>query len=316
MKIWSYLHEKLSKDIPCLLMVVVQSHGSSPGRQGFKMAIADDGTILGSIGGGIMEHKLVEQARSILSKGKTQLLIKKQIHRKDSPINRSGMICSGQQTVALVPISSKLKEPIQNILSLEAQQLLHIHPYGISFSQGQVESPPFKFHFNSEEDWHYQESISHQETIHIIGGGHVGLAFSTQMAYLGFRVNIYDNRPNLNTMAQNSFAHQKIIIDYEKIATAIPSNKDHYVVIMTFGYRTDKSVLKQLLYKNFKYIGMMGSEAKTKQLFQELKKEGVPIEKIQRVHSPIGVSISSKTPEEIAVSIAAQIIQIKNNFTT
>ena len=88
--------------------------------------------------------------------------------------------------------------------------------------------------------------------------------------------------------------------------------KTDFVCIMTFGFRTDKIILKQLYNKKFAYLGMMGSAAKTKQLFDELEIEGIPKEKLKHVHSPIGINISSKTTNEIAISVAAEIIKVKN----
>ncbi|HVF96458.1 MAG TPA: XdhC family protein, partial [Flavisolibacter sp.] len=84
------------------------------------------------------------------------------------------------------------------------------------------------------------------------------------------------------------------------------------VVIVTFGYRDDKIVFKQLLEKNFFYLGMMGSEAKVKTLFKELEKEGINPESWKHCFVPVGIDISSRTANEIAVSIAAEIIQKKN----
>ena len=105
--IWSFIVKKLEQEINIVLMLVLESAGSSPGRQGFKMAVSADDQMDGSIGGGIMEHKLVVKARDMLKKKEQNYFFKKQIHRKDSPQDQSGMICSGEQTVVLIPISKE-----------------------------------------------------------------------------------------------------------------------------------------------------------------------------------------------------------------
>ncbi len=150
--------------------------------------------------------------------------------------------------------------------------------------------------------------------IHIIGGGHVGLALSELMSYLGFYIKLYDNRPDLNTIADNTFVNEKIIVDYNKIGEIINGNPDEYVAIMTVGYRDDKIVFSKLMDKTFFYIGMIGSEAKIKTLFTEYKEEGIDPERWKHVFIPIGLNIFSKTAKEIAVSIAAEIIRKKNKY--
>jgi xanthine dehydrogenase accessory factor len=81
---------------------------------------------------------------------------------------------------------------------------------------------------------------------------------------------------------------------------------------MTLGYKTDEIVIRALLDKTFKFFGVLGSKAKMKTLLTSLAKEGVSKEKLDRIHTPVGLPINSHTPEEIAVSIAAEIIGVKN----
>ena len=95
---WKFILESLSKNIEVILLYVLESTGSSPGRQGFFMAITSNNEISGSIGGGIMEHKFVELSKELLQKNKDANYIKKQIHNKEAASNQSGMICSGEQT--------------------------------------------------------------------------------------------------------------------------------------------------------------------------------------------------------------------------
>ena len=315
MKVWRFINEKLENKIPVVLLYVLDSKGSSPGRQGFKMAVAKDGKILGTIGGGIMEHKLVELSRSLLQKGETNIILKPQIHSADEGKNRSGMICSGNQYVALIPLNHSYKNLVKKIVTFSKDQTkgyLKINPENISFSENSDLSIKKSFQFENEANWSYTEPIKSAEVIHIIGGGHVGLALSEAMSFLGFYVKIYDDRSELNTLEQNRFAHEKIIVDFEKIDEQMDFQESDFVCIMTFGFRTDKIILKRLYDKKFAYLGMMGSVAKTKQLFEELENEGISKEKLKHVHSPVGINISSKTTAEIAISVAAEIIKEKN----
>ena len=148
--------------------------------------------------------------------------------------------------------------------------------------------------------------------MHIIGGGHCSLALSKQMRLLDdFKIHLLDDRNDLNTFIENDFAHVKLTVDYARISDFVPEGNTHYVVIMTVGYRTDDVVLRGLLTKNFKYIGLLGSQAKVDTMFQNLRNEGVGETVLKKIHAPIGLSLKSQTPEEIAVSIAAEIIKVR-----
>ncbi len=105
--IWNLISKSLKEKIPVMLLYVVESHGSSPGRQGFFMAVTAEGTMEGSVGGGIMEHKFVEMAKQMLKDHSKEILLKKQVHDKNVEANKSGMICSGEQTILLYIIQKK-----------------------------------------------------------------------------------------------------------------------------------------------------------------------------------------------------------------
>src|SRR5690349_11569742 len=101
MAVWEFMLQELRADRKVAFLAVLHSEGSSPGRQGFKMALSASGEMAGSIGGGIMEHKLVELARNLLLQNHFQPVLKRQVHSKSASQNQSGMICSGEQTVAI-----------------------------------------------------------------------------------------------------------------------------------------------------------------------------------------------------------------------
>ena len=225
------------------------------------------------------------------------------------------MICSGEQTILIYIIKQSEAEIISSVISaLETNRngTLQLSPSGISFS-GNVASFDHSFQFNSEKDWLYQEKTGYHNHLYIIGGGHCSLALSKIMSMLGFYIFVYDERKGLNTMEQNVWAHEKAIVgSYKELEFLIPANLNAFAVIMTIGYRTDAEALKALIGKEFRYLGLLGSKKKIEALFSDVRNENVPAELLQRVHSPIGIAIKSKTPEEIAISIAAEIIAVKN----
>ena len=278
-------------------MLVIANEGSSPGRKGFKMAVAKN-EMFGTIGGGIMEHKLVEYAQSLLDKPAFKPFIKHQIHDKSVPKDQSGMICSGQQTIAFFDVTSDYLPLIKQILIEENFQITY-NNLGINI--------PLE---NSE--WSFTETNSLPQKVYIIGGGHVGLALSEVLSRMDFEIHIFDHRKNLNTMMQNHFAHSKQIVELEQIDNYIPEGDDVYVVIMSFGYRTDDVIIRRLVNKRFKYIGMLGSKEKIATLFQGMIADGFDKDQIARVYAPIGIDIKSETTQEIAISVAAQLIRAKN----
>ncbi|SFD60719.1 xanthine dehydrogenase accessory factor [Chitinophaga sp. CF118] len=308
---WELITKSLQQHIPVMLLYVLQSHGSSPGRQGFAMAVAINGEMEGSIGGGIMEHKFVEMAKALLQHRHTPPSLRQQVHDKSSS-HQSGMICSGDQTIFLYQVQPTDLHTIKNIMQAQ-HGALQLSPAGISFMQTPISRDSFYFIMQSEEDWCYQELLGYQHKLYIIGGGHCSLALSRIMRMMDFYIHVFDNRPDLHTMQQNHDAHEKTVLnDYEELQNLIPAGLQHYVVIMTLGYRTDDIALRSLMDKKFGYLGVLGSQAKIHKMFTDYSAAGIPQEMLSRLHAPVGIQIKSQTPEEIAVSIAAEIIQVKN----
>jgi xanthine dehydrogenase accessory factor len=312
MDVWKFIQDKLSAAQQLMLLYVLESEGSSPGRNGFKMAVAADGSICGTIGGGIMEHKLVEKAKTMLQQNEMVVLLMRQYHDKVHTTDQSGMICSGRQVNVFIPLSSSDENIIKTIVQ-GGQYTIQLSPKGLTIQESVPKDQNFNLQFKSEEDWIYHEKLNQRPVIHIIGGGHVSLALSELMCFLGFYSKVYDDRPELNTILENYFTNEKIIVPgYEQLGAYIRDCKNEYAVIMTLGYRTDKIALLQLLNKEFNYLGLMGSDNKIETLFSELRSEGISEALLKKIFTPVGINIYSKTTPEIAVSIAAEIIREKN----
>jgi len=313
---WQFIKTHIEKDGAVILMVVVDSEYSSPGRAGFKMAVSKNKEMIGSIGGGSMEHDLVEDAVKNLNACKNVLWLKKLYHQGDSREDSSGMICSGAQTIFTITLRNENLQTIENILkSIESNKKFAIKLYhnGLAFVEQDLLQRKIVFHFENGQKWFYQENISQQDTIYIIGGGHVGLALSKVMSLLDFFVILFDNRQNLQTMDLNEYADEKIVINYNDIENYIHEGDHSYIAIVSHTHKTDMFTLQKVMNKNFRYIGMMGSKSKVKSVMNELRQLGYNEEKLKSIHSPIGININSETPEEIAISIAAEIIKIRNS---
>ena len=315
--VWALAAASLRAATPVALLCVLRSEGSSPGRQGFKMAVTAAESA-GSIGGGIMEHKFVELARLRLREGDSTPLRRPQIHRREAPTDRSGMMCSGEQDVLLWPltaddldtvtaIANALQTGTGGYLALSPATGLRLDSIGNQADFAPAETDFYVFHPGPV--WHYRERLGFRDRLTIVGGGHVSLALSKVIAQLDFELTVLDDRLDLPTLVTNEAAHHRRFVDYENVAAAIPPGPHQYVVVMTVGYRSDAVVLQQLLGLPYRYLGVMGSAAKVTELRKGLHKAGFLAAEIARLRGPIGLPIHSQTPEEIAISIAAELIQ-------
>lgn len=320
LELWRFALLKLRRGENLMLLTVAESSGSSPGRQGFKMIVARD-ELAGSIGGGVMEVSLVELAKGKRKKekGKNKSQIIEQIHRQNAP-NASGMICSGRQSVIFFELNSAHLETVEKIIfALENNRFSRLKISNLKFEvadlppQGGAQNPDFKFEICGENEFLYEENLGFKQKLFIVGGGHCALALSELMSKMDFRIALFDDRADLNTLEKNDFVDEKTIIEsYERIGDFIESGAEVYVVVMTLGYKYDEIVIRKLFDKDFKYFGVLGSRAKMKTLLKTLEKEGFDKTRLSKIRTPVGLKINSRTPEEIAVSIAAEIIAVKN----
>ena len=153
LEVWQFIRQSLNLEIPVVLFIVADSRGSSPGRQGFKMAVSLDGERKGSIGGGIMEYQLVKQATRLLELNRLEPFLKKQIHRTDIIENRSGMICSGEQTVIVYPLQTNDKDSVNgifNVLMNHKSGEFSLFPEGIRFDENRSLQKPFVLKKNQD----------------------------------------------------------------------------------------------------------------------------------------------------------------------
>jgi len=232
----------------CALATVVQSIGSSPQREGAKMLVRDDGSIMGTLGGGCIEAE-VKQASLMAMKNGTPQTFPFELTEK-----HGGLVCGGKILVYIEPVISE--------------------PHLI-----------------------------------ILGAGHVGKALSTVARFSGFHVTVTDDREEYANRKNISHAHHIIVGSFGNIFEQVIADRNTYIVIATRGHSHDLDALKSALGTEAGYIGLLGSRRKKSLLFRTLREEGFAEETVNRVIIPVGLPIGSVTPEEIAISIMAQIIQ-------
>lgn len=161
----------------------------------------------------------------------------------------------------------------------------------------------------------FVEPILPAPTLVVIGGGHVGKAVAHLAKWLGFRVAVSDDRPEFLTPEANPDADVFYECKMEELPEKLKINKQTYLVLTTRGVVVDAPGLPPLLKSDAAYIGVIGSKRRWKMTVNKLREMGVPDEQIARVHSPIGLELQAETPEEIAVSIMAEILMLRGDGT-
>ncbi len=317
---WSKLNQKLSENQKVFLALVADRTKGSPGTTGAKLWVSETGEICGTIGGGIMEQKLIDRAKKILKQEDFKPEIQTLYHRTAGFGEKSGMICSGSQTnLYYLCHPSRDRAIIEKVVSLIERDIsgsLLIDASGISVEEKAVDlAQPTIQLIQESGSWRYEEQLLNRKRIAIIGGGHCSLALSRVMSQLDYDVLVFDARHEISTLTHNNYASSvKIVEDYQEVGAVIPWPQLTCVVVMTSDYASDIRALLGVVSLPFPFIGVIGSRAKIATIFEQLQQTGVSETELSRLYAPVGIPIGSHTPEEIAISIAAQIIQERRQW--
>lgn len=304
-----------------VLCTILASSGSSPRGAGARMAVFEDNTTLGTVGGGPVELQAAQDAQKVL---RGELPHIRAFCLQPEQVASIGMICGGEVTVYYQLLSEAdlptLRE-FAKALDTDANSWLYlkisdgaVEDFKIVDSETASEAPElFKTRsvLLQEEAVYYTEPIVRAGSVYIFGGGHVGQALVPVLANVGFRVVVYDNREFLANQKNFPQAERVIFGDYRQIETKVTLTENDYAVIMTPGHQADYEILEQVLRHRVRYVGCIGSRKKIEKTQEKLRAAGISEEAIRSVHSPIGLPILAETPAEIAISIAAEMIQCR-----
>ncbi|HJS20034.1 MAG TPA: XdhC/CoxI family protein [Anaerolineales bacterium] len=238
------------------LCTVVKSEGSTPRHVGSKMLVYPDGKFIGTVGGGDLEHRVLDEAWKAISDGKARTLSYSMV----DPSRGDPGVCGGTVEVFVEPIL-----------------------------------PP--------------------AMIVVIGAGHVGKAVVHLAKWLGFRVAVSDDRAEFCNPEAVPGADAYYPVEMGKLADHLKINQQTYIIITSRGSSVDAQGLPSLLNSDAAYIGVIGSRRRWLTTAKALKEKGISEEKIGRVHSPMGLELNAETPEEIAVSIMAEVLMLKDQGT-
>ena len=234
---------------------IVSAQGSIPSFRTAKMLVRDDGSIVGTIGGGCVEAEVWQAAREVMESEKPRTLT---FNLNQNPKYDTGLVCGGTLDIFLEPIL-----PAANL--------------------------------------------------YIFGAGHVALNLYKMANNAGFDVTVIDDRDAYANRERFADAKEIIAQDFDQAMARLAPNDSSYIVIVTRGHRHDGRALAAVINSPAKYIGLIGSKRKTIAIFRELVKEGLAENLFDRVYAPVGLDIGAVTPEEIAISITAELIAVRRH---
>lgn len=275
-----------------MLCLVVGSRGSTPQEPGALMLVDDAAMAFGTIGGGCVEAEVRREAFGMLMRGAAGVLRFKLNHDYGWD---DGLICGGVLEVAVaVPPSAAALERVHQDTRRRAETWLDLVVRESPEAAGST----------------YRLRIPPRERLYIAGAGHIGQAVARLALALEFEVRVFDDRADLMAQALPAGVLSEVGEIAERLAAA-PIDAATYCLIVTRGHRHDEQALKSVVGRGAAYVGMIGSRRKVRLIFDDLEAMGVTREALAGVRAPVGLDIGGVTVEEIALSIAAELVQVR-----
>lgn len=336
------MREELESARAFAIVTLIGESGSTPRARGAQMLVRGDSSIAGTIGGGLLEAAMIEEALRVIRSGRSALTGMSLAH---GVADRDAMICGGSAEVLIVyvPPADPVMSEIAEALSAKGARSGARRWFCLSFDDAvgvteascclmsEGEEPIGEAPCRSDEltrlvakcEIHgsvelpsgrrlYVESLMPPCRAVICGGGHVGRALVPVARGVGFEVVILDDRPEFASRERFPSASRVLFLDSFADAFAeVVIDERSYLIIVTRGHAHDFEVLEQALCTPAGYIGLMSSSSKWRRFQAELAADGFTAADIARVHSPIGLSIGAETPPELAISIVGEMIAVR-----
>ncbi|MCZ2148429.1 MAG: XdhC/CoxI family protein [Bryobacterales bacterium] len=239
----------------CAIATIVQVNGSIPSYESAKLLVREDGSMVGTIGGGCVEAEVWNAAREAMETERSHHMT---FNLGQDAAYDNGLICGGQLNIFIEPVLPQ----------------------------------PFAY---------------------IFGAGHISKSLSKIADLAGFATVIIDNREQFASRDRFPEAGSIFAEEYEDAFPKLEVNESSYIIIVTRGHRDDMRVLRWAVSTPARYVAMIGSRRKTINVVKELEKEGIPRSAFEKIHAPMGFDIGAITPEEIAVSVVAEMIAVRRN---
>ena len=334
----------LAKGEPFVLTSVVRTQGSTPQKPGAKLLVRKDGTAVGTLGGGCIEADVWAEAKSILEEnGATQV---RRFELNEEIAAKDGLVCGGTMEILIDPVQTPMGlapflpeilaayrgegdcaiATLASGLGLTGAKIF-VRPDGTILGtlgspllDAEVRDAALALMPRGRNRWLesantkvFVESFTTPPTLVIAGGGHVGKALYTLAKFVGFRVFIVDDRPMFANPERFPDADGIIVDDFDRGLRSLDMGINHYVIVATRGHKLDDLALLEAAKSKAGYVGLLGSKRKAMLIYRDLFRASIPEERVAQIHSPVGLNLGGRSPEEIAFSIVAEMIAIKND---
>lgn len=296
------LNERLG-DGPCVLATVVRSSGSTPRDPGAQMACGKD-WLLGTVGGGAAESKVIDAARKSIG---SDLPAEVAIDLRGTSESAKDGICGGTMAVRLDPLdhTSTTNLAKSNHDLADGNTVQQHFPDGACWHLETLHVDPASDH---DEHW----IVTPDPMLLIVGGGHCGIALAHAAASIGFRIIIQDDRPHMSTESELPAGTIRSCLPIAQTLESVHSKSQLYVALVTRSYKHDVEAINYLSTRPLAYAGLMGSRRRLTRVMKVLRKHNIPETFIDFLDAPIGIDLPAETPEEIAISICAGLIQARH----
>ena len=324
--IYRKIYDKLINDNDVFLLSVVGSLGSVPRKIGAKMACFSDGDSVGTVGGGAIEHSAVQLCRELNS---DKVCFNKKFTLNHDDAEKLGMVCGGEVDINFcyvkaydknIELFSQIADAIDNrrkmwlITNINNGEIsLCSEEEGIVGAELNRSCDELKTNAATLfEDGLYIEPLNKTCVVYVFGGGHISRALCPVLSATDFDVVVYEDKEEFANVDDFATAKYVVCAPFTEINKNIDITSDDYAVVLTRGHKSDNEVIRQILSKHPKYLGVIGSRKKVTFMQEYLRDCGFLKDEIESIYSPIGLPIGAVTPAEIAVSITAQLIMVRS----
>jgi xanthine dehydrogenase accessory factor len=330
MSIYDSVVRYLSEEKKGIVATVVNKAGAAPREEGAKMFVGEDKKTYGTIGGGKLEAEVIDEALKAMESTEVRLY---HIRMDAKAVEDEGMLCGGNVDVLLEPILDKHKIVYECIRGFEKKGIRAVIVTRFNKStlqkslidrNGDIWGDPLEKEeasklrdFWSEHQVRFVntdtvvEPLAVFSNLYIFGAGHVSQFLSKVAKLVDFNVTVIDDREEFANRERFPEADTIIVEDFEKVFNILDFTTNSSIVIVTRGHSHDALVLEKSVEQPTRYIGMIGSKRKVHMVLDYLSEKGVKKEILESIHAPIGIDINSETPQEIAISIVAELIKVR-----
>jgi len=311
MNIWRVAADLVTAGTRGALATVARARGSTPVPAGTKMLVGPQGRLLGSVGGGCVEAEVIGAALDAQAHRRPALLTH---HLNADLAGDLGLSCGGTVDIFVEPLVAD--EQYVRVLELAANADSGLVRTATAWDAGPLKTfeplradrPPGAAATLTRDGRFMEERLTLAPRVLVFGAGHVGAAIARAAAAAGFRVVVVDDRADYADASRFPDGIAVLAAEVEAALARYPLTSTDAVVIATRGHRNDALILERVAPSAAGYVGLLGSRRKKIVVTKGLTTAGVPAKSLRRVRVPVGLAIGAVTPEEIAVSVVAELI--------